>query len=150
MPARWSRRNSRSALLRTIRRWTQEWSLIPSRSAVTCAACQRAFSVSSALTASRNPASLRLRSLGAVIRTAATASRGESGPSAPGSDTVVLASLEQTAGAQPGDDRAAAQQAGGGELAEPVAQLALGGLRALLAGDQVVDVAALLGGHLAQ
>src|SRR3954447_12783263 len=153
-PARWSRRNSRSALLSTIRRWTHEWSLMPSRSAVTCAACQRAFSVSFALTASRNRASRGLRSLGAVTRTAAAASRGESGPSAPGSDTSWLpdpsARSEQSAGAQPADDGAAAEGAGGGELAQRLAQFALGLGGGLLGGDEPLDVPALLGGHPAQ
>ena len=66
----------RSALLSTICRCTHEWSLMPRRSAVTCAACQRALSCVSALAAASTPASLGLRSLGAWMRIAATASRG--------------------------------------------------------------------------
>jgi len=57
-----------------------EWSLIPSRSAVVCCACQRALSWVSALAAARNAASLRLRSLGAWIRIGAIASLGVRGP----------------------------------------------------------------------
>ena len=52
---------------------------MPRRSAVVWAACQRALSWVSAFAAARNPASLGLRSLGAVICIAATASRGGSG-----------------------------------------------------------------------
>ena len=37
-----SSRNSRSAMLSTIRTWTQEWSDIPSRSAFTCCMCHQA------------------------------------------------------------------------------------------------------------
>ena len=52
---------------------------MPSRSAVTCWACQRAFSLSLAFAAASSPASLRLRSLGAWTAIAAIASRGGSG-----------------------------------------------------------------------
>jgi hypothetical protein len=49
---------------------------MPSRSAVTCAACQRAFSCVLAFAAASIRASLRLRSLGAWMRIAATATGG--------------------------------------------------------------------------
>ena len=52
---------------------------MPSRCAVICWACQRAFSLSFALAAASRPASLRLRSLGAWTAMAAIASRGGSG-----------------------------------------------------------------------
>jgi hypothetical protein len=72
----WRRsRYTRSARLSTICRCTHEWSLISSRSAVTCAACQRALSWVSAFAASRNAARRRLRSAGAWMFIAAIASR---------------------------------------------------------------------------
>ena len=60
-------RSSRSAMFITFWTWIHEWSDIPSRSAVTCCAYHQAFSCMSALTASRNAASLGLRSAGARI-----------------------------------------------------------------------------------
>src|SRR5262245_6985696 len=50
-----------------------------SRSALICATCQRAFNAMSSLAAARNAASRGLRSLGAWMRIAATASRSVGG-----------------------------------------------------------------------
>src|SRR5215204_4932231 len=80
-------------MLSTICRWTQEWSDIPSRSAVVCCASQRALSCVSPLAAARKAASLRLRALGARMSTGAIASLGVRAASLmPG--TVRLASVE--------------------------------------------------------
>ena len=60
------------------------------RWAVICCTCQRAFSSSLALAASRKRASFGLRSVGAWMRMAATASRGARGGSVIGLDYVLL------------------------------------------------------------
>src|SRR4051812_18505686 len=122
---------------------------MPSRSAVTWAACHRALSFAFALAASSTRASLRLRSLGAVTRTAATASRGERGPSALGGSAIGVVS-DQPALAQASQHPAAAQEAGRGELGERLPQLALRGRGCLLGDDELVDVAALLCGDFAE
>src|SRR5215210_7411615 len=92
-PCLCSIRYRRSAMLSTICRCTQEWSDIPSRSAVVCCASQRALSWVSPLAAARKAASLRLRALGARMSTGAIASLGVRGASLmPG--TVRLPSVE--------------------------------------------------------
>ena len=83
-------------MLSTICRCTQEWSDIPSRSAVVCWASQRAFSCVSALAAARNAASLRLRSLGAWMLTGAIASDGSIFVYFRGSDVLVSGDLFTT------------------------------------------------------
>ena len=66
-PARVSSRNRRSAMLSTIRTWTQEWSDIPSRSAFTCCMCHQPRSRSSALAAASSASSLRFPRVGTLI-----------------------------------------------------------------------------------
>src|SRR5918999_2234720 len=66
---------------------------MPSRSAVTWAACQRALSWGLAFAAARKPASFLLRRLGAWMRIAATASRGvrgEAGATSPGVSLIPM------------------------------------------------------------
>src|SRR5436190_21172663 len=75
-PRRSSRRKIRSATFRTIWTWTQEWSDIPSRSAVVCWTSHHALSWSSALAASMSAWSLRLPRAGARRRISAVSSRG--------------------------------------------------------------------------
>src|SRR3954451_22346537 len=71
-PARESRRNSRSAMLTTIWTCTQEWSDIPSRSALTCCMYHHARSRSSALAAASRVSSFRLPRVGARISISGT------------------------------------------------------------------------------
>src|SRR3954452_19238734 len=77
MPRRKSSRARRSAMFVTIWTWTHEWSVSPSRAALTPATCHHAFTWGSALTASMSWSSRRLPRVGARMRIAAIASAGE-------------------------------------------------------------------------
>src|SRR3954453_21442650 len=76
MPRRKSSRARRSAMFVTIWTWTQEWSVSPSRAALTPATCHHAFTCGSPLTASMSWSSRRLPRVGARMRIAAIASAG--------------------------------------------------------------------------
>jgi hypothetical protein len=65
----------RSAMLSTIWTWIQEWSDIPSRSALTCVTCHQVFSCGSAFAASSSASRRRFPRVGALIRIASIASR---------------------------------------------------------------------------
>src|SRR3954447_9410439 len=75
-PRRNSRRASRRAMFVTIWTWTHEWSVSPSRAALTPATCHHALTCGSAFTASMSWSSLRLPRVGARMRIAAIASAG--------------------------------------------------------------------------
>jgi hypothetical protein len=60
----------------TIWTWTHEWSVSPSRAALTPATCHQALTCSSPLTASSSWSRRRLPRVGARMRTLAIASAG--------------------------------------------------------------------------
>src|SRR5919202_7066402 len=77
IPRRNRSRPRRSAMFVTIWMWTHEWSVSPSRAALTPATCHHALTCWSALTASMSWSRRRLPRVGARIRIAAIASAGE-------------------------------------------------------------------------
>src|SRR3954452_8318151 len=88
MPRRNSSRARRSAMFVTIWMWTQEWSVRPSRAALTPATCHHALTCWSALTASMSWSRRRLPRVGARMRMAAIASAGEARDGAGGRASI--------------------------------------------------------------